>query len=108
MGGLRIETEEHPLEKRWNVQECCCLRDRGMRHTSLSNVATSRVVSVGALFVLRISLLIFLLSGAIWIGLRAWRDDSIDGDPPPMLCLPDWSYVATAVYFLVRDSKRKR
>lgn len=83
----------------------------GIRNARLSTVATSRVVSVGVLFTFRVLCFLLLVFGAAWL---AWAYYSNRGDssedssyedqgmgPQPMLCLPDWSYAITVLYFLV-------
>lgn len=80
----------------------------GIRNAKLSAVATSRVVSLSTLLALRVLSLVCLLMGGGWIG---WsyhvrhRSQRSGEEPPPMLCLPDWSYAITALYFLVRASE---
>lgn len=85
----------------------CLGKLRGIRHARLSTVATSRVVSLRALFVLRLSSLVFLLFGGVWMvweSVGRTQGERSEGElPPPMLCLPDWSYAITVFYFLVSD-----
>lgn len=74
-----------------------------MRHTRIATVATSRVVSVSVLLVLRLLLLLSLVFGGIWLTWRLSRGERFDEEPPPFLCLPDWCYAVTALYFLVSE-----
>ncbi|CAM9376568.1 unnamed protein product [Pylaiella littoralis] len=60
------------------------------RRRTPEGVANSRVVSVGVLLTLRVASLLFLLLGGLWVILRRWERP---------LCLPDWSYVASTLYF---------
>lgn len=101
MGGLQVKTD---LPMKHKIRGCCCPEVRGVRHTRLDTVATSKLVSVGALFVLRVAFLLFLLFGGVWMAWRQRSDGRFDEEPPPLLCLPDWSYVVTMLYFLVRAS----
>lgn len=103
---LTIKTEfALPDESRGLVVGCCKEKLRGIRHARLSTVATSRVISVRALLVLRSSCLLLLVLGGGWVGWEAamLSTQRSSGEPPPMLCLPDWSYVITVLYFAVRD-----
>lgn len=99
MGGIP-NPEDAPLKQ--EMVGCWGRRPRGMRHARLATVATSRVVSVGVLFVLRLSLLLLLVFGGVWVTWRSSPDDRFDEEPPPLLCLPDWSYAVTLLYFMVR------
>lgn len=69
----------------------------------MATVATSRVVSVSVLLVLRLLLLLSLVVGGVWLAWRLSRGERFDEEPPPFLCLPDWSYTVTALYFLVSE-----
>lgn len=112
MMGTRVLTikTDFPLgeDSRGLLSGCCKDKLQGIRHARLSTVATSRVISVRALLVLRLSCLILLVLGGVWV---AWesitRHERSDGEPPPMLCLPDWSYVITVLYFAVRHDIRR-
>lgn len=66
-----------------------CLRGPG---ATLEIVATSQIVSMRVLLATRLASLAVLVLGGLWI---TWRS----GEPP--LCLPDWSHLASAAYFLV-------
>ena len=101
MESLRKNTEASTPQ---GMRGCWGWQQQGMmRHTRIATVATSRVVSVSVLLMLRLLLLLSLVFGGVWL---AWRLSSrgarFNGEPPPLLCLPDWSYAVTALYFLVR------
>lgn len=67
---------------------CCgCCRVR-----TLDTVATSRVVSARSLLVFRVGVLLVLVVAGTWL---TWRTR----DRP--LCLPDWSFVSSILYFVV-------
>lgn len=80
----------------WSASTC------GIRNARLSSVATSRVVSLGVLFALRVVFLVILVLGGAWLAWLYMNSRSRRSRwPQPMLCLPDWSYAITVLYFLV-------
>lgn len=81
----------------WSASTC------GIRNARLSTVATSRVVSLGVLFILRVLFFMVLVMGGAWLAWLYYAKRGSGGStwPQPMLCLPDWSYAITALYFLV-------
>lgn len=95
MGGKQENTDPR--------RQGCCDRQHiiAMRHTRLASVATSKLLSVGALLALRLTLLLLLVSGGVWLINTSSRDEGFGREPPPFLCLLDWSYATTTLYFLV-------
>lgn len=76
----------------WNDKESFVCSGWCFRRRTLESVANSQVVSVGILLTLRVSSLLFLLLGGFGIAWRSWERP---------LCLPEWSYIALTLYFVV-------
>lgn len=87
-----MEVSKNGEQLRGDNSMWLCLRGSG---ETLESVATSHAVSVRVLLTTRLVSLAVLVLGGLWITWRA-------GEPP--LCLPDWSYLANAFYFAVRQS----
>lgn len=84
--------QKTPEAKHWNDAKTRMLFTTCFRRRTLESVASSRVVSVRVLLTLRLASLLFLVLGGLWITWSSW-------DRP--LCLPDWSYIASTLYFAV-------
>lgn len=84
---------------------CCCQVDQVIRPQRLTTVATSRLVSLRVLLGIRMTMLLLLVLGAVWLSWRSSSDNSNDEELPRFLCWPDWSYVVCTLYLLVRERK---
>lgn len=98
---------EDPLKeamKRKSSRSCCCCQvDQVIRPQRLTTVATSRLVSLRVLLGIRITMLLLLVLGAVWLSWRSSSDDGNDEQLPRFLCWPDWSYVVCTLYLLVSE-----
>lgn len=82
----KLESENSSMRS-----DTCCRSS--LLGAELGSAATSQLVPTAALLTARLAFLLVLVLGGIWITRRS-------SDPP--LCLPDWGYIATTLYFAVR------